>query len=204
MEVLALRFFGCTEEEACNYDPDALFSDGSCVARQTNAVCVTEAASQKAPATALARHLLVVTIAMETASLTKTTMASATVRMSVFPPPPLKCSQTRYKLTVEAYNVGALGTTYRFYVNAEDETDWLSAVFGNDQANLFINTPENIYNDAFNSSWNASGINPALLPVFPDLAFDSFATIGLDGPASGVPGAEDPSLVQDAKMSPSV
>ena len=68
-----------------------------------------------------------------------------------------------YKLTVEAYNVGALGTTYRFYVNAENETDKMSAVFGNDQANLVINTPENIYNDAFNSSWNASGINEALL-----------------------------------------
>ena len=34
---------------------------------------------------------------------------------------------------------------------------------------------------------------------FPDLQDDSFATIGfLDGPAAMVPGAEDPSLVQDA------
>ena len=102
-----------------------------------------------------------------------------------------------YKLTVEAYNVGALGTTYRFYVNAEDETDKLSAVFGNDQANLVINTPENIYNNSFNSSWNASGLSAGLLGFFPDLAFDSFVTIGLDGPAAEVPGAEDPSLVQD-------
>ena len=105
-----------------------------------------------------------------------------------------------YKLTVEAYNVGALGTTYRFYVNAENETDKMSAVFGNDQANLVINTPENIYNDPINSSWNASGINEAFL-YFPDLEYDSYATIGLDGPASGVPGAEDPSLVQDATVS---
>ncbi|HAI00034.1 MAG TPA: hypothetical protein DCL98_00905, partial [Flavobacteriales bacterium] len=109
-----------------------------------------------------------------------------------------------FELSIEAVDAGALGTAYRFYVNAADATDKLSAVFGNDQMPLVLNTPANVYNDAFNSSWNASGINPALLPVFPDLAFDSYATIGLDGPASGVPGAEDPSLVQDASLTPTV
>ena len=69
------------------------------------------------------------------------------------------------------------GTTYRFYVNAEDATDKFSAVFGNDQAPLVINTPEGIYNNAFNTSWNASGINEALFGFFPDLEFDSYATI---------------------------
>ena len=43
------------------------------------------------------------------------------------------------------------------------------------------------------------------LPVFPDLQDDSYATIGLDGPAAAVvPGAEDPSLVQDDDLDPSV
>ena len=113
----------------------------------------------------------------------------------------------QYDLTIEqSAPVGAdtPGTVYRFYIEANDPTDKLSAVFGNDQANLFINTPEGIYNNAFNSSWNASGINPALLPVFPDLADDSYATIGLSGPAAGVPGAEDPSLVQDDELDTSV
>ena len=109
-----------------------------------------------------------------------------------------------YKLIVEEYNVGALGTTYRFYVNALDPTDKISAVFGNDQKPLVINTPDGIYNDAFNTAWNASGINAALFGFFPDLEYDSFATIGLEGPAAGVAGAEDPSLVQDSSLSPSV
>ena len=126
--------FGCMEEEACNYNPEALFSDGSCVYGEIDECGVCAEAAFVEPATAMARHLLVATIAMASASLTKTTMASATVRMSVFPPPPLKCSQSVCTLTVESYNVGALGTTYRFYVNAEDETDKLSAVFGNDEA----------------------------------------------------------------------
>ena len=42
----------------------------------------------------------------------------------------------------------------------------------------------------------------AFFPFFPDLQDDSFATIGLDGPAG--PGDEDPSLVQDASLSPTV
>ncbi len=112
-----------------------------------------------------------------------------------------------YSLTVESSPaVGAGGTVYRFYVNANDATDKISAVFGNDQANLVINTPDNIFNSAFNASWNASGINAAFLPLAPDLADDSYATIGLDGPAStsGIAGAADPSLVEDAALSPSV
>ena len=109
-----------------------------------------------------------------------------------------------YKLIVEEYNVGALGTTYRFYVNALDPTDKISAVFGNNEKPLVINTPDNIYNDAFNTSWSASGINAALFGFFPDLEYDSYATIGLEGPAAGVAGAEDPSLVQDSSLSPTV
>ena len=107
----------------------------------------------------------------------------------------------QYSLTVEsAPAVGAGGTVYRFYVQMQDATDRMSAVFGNNEASLLINTPAGVFNSAFNSSWNASGINPAFLPVFPDLADDTYATIGLAGPAStsGIVGAADPSIVEDA------
>ena len=68
---------------------------------------------------------------------------------------------------------------YRFYVQMQDATDRMSAVFGNDQASLLVNTPAGAFNSPFNSSWNASGINPAFLQVFPDLADDTYATICL-------------------------
>ena len=116
------------------------------------------------------------------------------------------CSCARaneYTLTVEAVPAVTAGlTTYRFYVDMQDATDRMSAVFGNDQANLFLNTPGGAFNSPFNSSWNASGINPAFLPVFPDLADDTYATIGLTGPAStsGIAGAADPSIVEDANQ----
>ena len=106
-----------------------------------------------------------------------------------------------YPLIVEASPAaGAPGMVYRFYVQMQDATDRMSAVFGNDQASLLVNTPDGAFNSAFNSSWNASGINPAFLPVFPELADDSYATIGLTGPAStsGIAGAADPSVVEDA------
>ena len=116
-----------------------------------------------------------------------------------------------YTLTVESTEVGDLGTdagdlgtAYRLYVNSNNPTDKFSAVFGNDQDTLSIVTPDNIYNSAFNSSWNASGINALLFGVFPDLEYDSYATIGLDGPAANTPGAEDPSLVQDAGLTTTV
>ena len=100
------------------------------------------------------------------------------------------CSCARsadYTLTVtSAPAAGAPGMVYRFYVDMQDATDRMSAVFGNDQASLLVNTPDGAFNSPFNSSWNASGINPAFLPVFPELADDSYATIGLMGPRFNV------------------
>ena len=68
-----------------------------------------------------------------------------------------------YSLSVEAAPAvnPELGTTYRFYVNLENATDQVSAVYGNDLATFVVNAPEGVYNDNANSSWNASGINPA-------------------------------------------
>ena len=107
----------------------------------------------------------------------------------------------QYDLSVEASPAVQEGlTTYRFYVNMEDATDRMSAVFGNNEFPLEITTPDGAFNSGFNSSWSASGINPAFIPTFPELVDDSYATIGLDGPAStsGLTSAADPSLVEDA------
>ena len=114
---------------------------------------------------------------------------------------------TPYYLTVESSDaVGDGGTVYRFYANASDPTDQISAVFGTNEYNLVVNTPEGVWNSSFNTSFNASGINPAFVGLFPDLVDDSYATIGLTGPASasGITGAVDPSLVEDESLSPGI
>jgi hypothetical protein len=106
-------------------------------------------------------------------------------------------ASAQYTLTVEASTPAlAPGTTYRFYVDMTDATDRMSAIFGNDQSPLEINTPDGAFSSSFNASWSASGINPAFLGFFPEMADDTYATIGLDGPA--VSPQADPSLVEDA------
>ena len=113
-------------------------------------------------------------------------------------------SFAQYTLTVDTAAAvdPALGTTYRFYVNLEDATDMVSAIYGNNQATLAVDAPEGVFNSPFNASWNASGINPAFLTTFPELAADTYATIGLEGPASssGIANAADPSIVEDSEQ----
>ena len=76
----------------------------------------------------------------------------------------------QYTLTVEATPAVTAGlTNYRFYVDMVNPSDRLSAVFGNDQASLIVNTPAGAFSSAFNASWNASGINAAFLPLVPDV-----------------------------------
>ena len=109
----------------------------------------------------------------------------------------------QYSLTLESSAaVAGSGTTYRFYVNMTDASDRMSAVFGNNESNLIINTPAGVFNSAANSSWSASGINPAFLSFFPDMVDDTYATIGLEGPASssGIADSADPSIVEDSSQ----
>ena len=108
-----------------------------------------------------------------------------------------------YTLTVEsAPAVGAGGTVYRFYVDANDPTDKMSAVFGNDQAHLVIQAPGGISTVLTTQDGTPQAL-ALFLPVFPDLADDSYATIGLEGPASsGAAGSADASLVEDGALSP--
>ena len=110
---------------------------------------------------------------------------------------------SQYSLTVESAPAVTAGfTTYRVYVNCDHANDQVSAIFGNNESPLSIDVPDGAFNSSYNATWNASGINPSFLPVFPELADDTYATIGLEGPAStsGIEGASDPDIVQDASQ----
>ena len=88
------------------------------------------------------------------------------------------CFGQSYDLTIEQSDPAAApGMTYRLYIESNDPTDKLSHIYGNDSSPLEMQAPSGAYNNAFNASWNGSGINPALLGFFPDLADDSFAAI---------------------------
>ena len=111
--------------------------------------------------------------------------------------------QAQYALTVDSMASAVPDqTTYRFLVNMPGEEDRMSAVFGAGDYPMLVQAPEGVYNSALNSTWNASGLNPAFVAVYPELASDTYATIGLAGPAatSGLEGAADPSIVEDVSQ----
>jgi hypothetical protein len=109
---------------------------------------------------------------------------------------------SQYSLTVESNDAVIMEgfTVYRLYVDMVDPTDRMSAVFGNDETPLEIETPDGVFNSVYNSSWSASGINEFFLATFPEMAEDTYATIGLEGPAgaSELPDVADPSVVDDS------
>ena len=68
--------------------------------------------------------------------------------------------------------------TAQIYANFSAATDELDAVFGDAQNALSIETSGTFYQNALGGATSKS-INPALIPLFPSLALDSWVTIGL-------------------------
>ena len=83
--------------------------------------------------------------------------------------------------------VGALGTTdltgyscYRIYVTMNNEDDFMSSVSGDINNPTYVNTTTHFYHTALGAA-TPNGINPLLFPVYPDLLYDSWVTIGMEG-----------------------
>ena len=90
--------------------------------------------------------------------------------------------------------VGALGITdltgyscSRIYVTMVNSDDFLSSVSGDATNPTYINTDANFYNAVLGGA-TPNGINSLLFPVYPDLAYDSWVTIGLEGTPNAAAG----------------
>ena len=94
---------------------------------------------------------------------------------------------SNYTMTVEEHAVDGIEgmTTYRFYVNMENEADFLSAMYGTSVNPMSLSTSDGFYNNEFASGSTADGVNEVFFGTFPDLAYDSWVTIGIDGTPSG-------------------
>ncbi|HIO52402.1 MAG TPA: hypothetical protein EYN32_02040 [Phycisphaerales bacterium] len=67
--------------------------------------------------------------------------------------------------------------TMHVFADFTASTDQLNAVFGDAQSTLNISASNGFYQNPFGGATSAS-INPALIPLFPSLAYDSWVTIG--------------------------
>ena len=109
-----------------------------------------------------------------------------------------EASAQSYTLTLEEHATDIVPglTTYRMYIDMVNTDDFLSSIYGGDTAPLSITTSTgSFWNSQFGASV-ASGINPAFLAFFPELAADSWLTIGIesvnDGEEVAISTVEDP------------
>ena len=69
----------------------------------------------------------------------------------------------------------------------ENEDDFLSAVSGDASFPSSVTTTADFFHSALGGP-TPNGINSLLFPVFPDLEYDSWVTIGLEGAANAALG----------------
>ena len=86
-------------------------------------------------------------------------------------------------------------TTYRVLLHTEHPTDFVSSAYGNQNDALDVSTTTSFYQHVLGGI-TPEPLNPFLLSAYPDLAYDSWVTIGLDGPADPTAGENAAATVQ--------
>ena len=99
--------------------------------------------------------------------------------------------------TVAEHTEGALAgqTTYQILLHTENTSDFVTSVYGNINEPLAIETSTSFFQHVLGGV-TPENVNPLLLGNYPNLAFDSWITIGLDGPANASNGENGAATVQ--------
>jgi hypothetical protein len=193
---------GCTNASACNYNPAATDNNGSCVVPTGCDFCANGAVADGDTDNDGVCN------ANEIAGCTDSTACNYNANATDSNGTCDYCScagngggtpTPTYTLTVEQHATGLIPgqTTYRFYIDMLNSTDFLSSVYGNNTAPLIVNTSTNsFYNDQFATGATAGGVNAAFAAFFPTLLADSWVTIGISGAA--VPPQADPSTIESS------
>ena len=116
----------------------------------------------------------------------------------------------QYGLEVEVVNpdigslVGGLGvvdltgyTCYRAYITMANEDDFLSSISGDAVNPTYITTTTDFYHAALGAA-TPNGINSLLFAVYPELEYDTWVTIGLEGVPDALAGEANVSTVQSS------
>ena len=88
-------------------------------------------------------------------------------------------------------------TTYRIYADVTSNTDFISAVYGNQDSPLMLGTDGEFFHDATAGNF-AQNVVPSLFSFFPTLEFDSWLTIGISNSDEGSSVQNTPSTLVDA------
>lgn len=180
-----LMFPGCADAMACNYDESANSDDGSCLYPQDyldcDGTCLNDADSD-----GVCDELEIAgcTVGNACNFFDEATDDDGSCEFC-------SCSEDDVPVygleidTVQVHSGGVLDgmVTYRFYATTESAEDFVSSVYGNDEDVLSMQTSTSWYQNDMGALL-AQNIVPEMLATFPELAFDSWLTIGLEGPAS--------------------
>jgi hypothetical protein len=103
---------------------------------------------------------------------------------------PLRAQMTGFHVETTAVHGGMVGSsnltgmrTYRIFAQLSQPSDFVTAVFGNDDTPLHIATSTTFWHHGAGGNFGTD-INPFFLGMFPDLNFDSWVTIGLASSSS--------------------
>ena len=177
---------GCLDEASCNYDANA--TDNNCTYAEAgydcDGQCISDADGDG------------VCDSFETAGCTAANACNYDDAASDDDGTCVFCgcenesnegdSSSPYTLTVEEYTVDLIPgqTTYRIYQNMVNADDFMSSVFGNNDNPFSFATTNGFYNSPFGGT-TAGDINSLLFTFFPDLAADSWVTVGIEAVPNG-------------------
>ena len=186
---------GCTDESACNYDASATLTDNTqCTYPETGYDCEGACAlDSDGDGVCDPFEVLGCTDALANNFDENATEYDGSCTYDPICGDPNACNYTAdwgYCVQIETVmeHDGMIGevdltgfTTYRIYALCENPDDFVSGVFGDNNASTVISSSTSFYQDPFGAGV-ATGINASLLPFFPSVSYDSWVTIGVDGP----------------------
>ena len=198
---------GCTNSDACNYDPSSSQDDGSCIlagfALDCQGNCLSDADNDGVcdefevggcAQTAACNYNPEATDDDGSCDFCSCAEAGGIQTTS---------STTGYDIELETVMVHESGsldgmTTYRVYVTTVNATDGLSAVVGDDEFPLSLTTTTSFYQEPIFGGATPANNSAAAMGLLPDLAYDSWVTIGLEGPSTSSAGEVNASLLSGA------
>ncbi|MAI22653.1 MAG: hypothetical protein CL828_01220 [Crocinitomicaceae bacterium] len=204
-----LSCVGCTIEAACNYDPVyTIADDASCSFAEQYYSCSGECFGDN-DGDGVCNELEIIGC---TDALALNYDVSATDQDGSCTYPAVcndefACNFTPYEaycIEIEAYaeHEGMVGTTdlsgyttYRIYALCENEDDFVSAVAGDDEFSSFIHTTTSFFQHEAGGVLGESS-NPLVFPFIPEVAYDSWVTIGLEGAAESANGESGVSILE--------